>query len=288
MGKKKLDFTDFFPKSIEIRNIEKEPDKITVHLKSYSKMQQCPLCQRECRFHHSTYRRKLQDLPILGNQVIIRLTAYRYTCDHTDCEQKVFCETIDGFCGSYKRMTARLEDFLLTLVLHTSCEGASRIAKMTGIQVSGDTLIRMLLEKAEQIPPIKTDTIGIDDWAYRKGQSYGTIIVDGHTHKVIDLLEGRDGKALKLWLEKNKQVKVVTRDRANAYAAAIQEILPDATQIADRFHLHQNLLEAIKKAAEQELPAKIKIISSAEKPSKVKKNITSPKNKEDKKNEMKK
>lgn len=125
MSKKKLDFTSFYPDSIEIRNIEKDSDKITVHLKSYSQMQHCPICQNECRFHHSTYKRKLQDLPILGKQTIIRLTAYRYTCDHTDCEQKVFCETIDGFCGSYKRMTARLEDFLLTLVLHTSCEGAS-------------------------------------------------------------------------------------------------------------------------------------------------------------------
>ena len=288
MSKRKLDFTDFFPSSTEIRNIEKERDRIIVYLKSHSQMQLCPLCQRTCLSHHSTYRRKLQDLPILGKQVIIQLTAYRYDCDYTDCEQKVFCETIGGFCGNYKRMTARLEDFLLTLVLHTSCEGASRIAKMTGIQVSGDTLIRMLLEKAEQIPPIQTDTIGIDDWAFKKGQSYGTILVDGHTHKVIDLLEGRDGKTLKLWLEKNKQVKIVTRDRASAYAAAIQEILPDATQIADRFHLHQNLLEAIKKAAEQELPAKIKIVTSAENRSKGKKNITSPENKETKKNEMKK
>lgn len=288
MSKKKLDFTSFYPDSIEIRNIEKDSDKITVHLKSYSQMQHCPICQNECRFHHSTYKRKLQDLPILGKQTIIRLTAYRYTCDHTDCEQKVFCETIDGFCGSYKRMTARLEDFLLTLVLHTSCEGASRIAKMTGIQVSGDTLIRMLLNKAEQIPPMKTDYIGVDDWAYKKGESYGTIIVDGHTHKVIDLLEGRDGKTLKRWLEKNKQVKIVTRDRANAYAAAIQEILPDASQVADRFHLHQNLLEAIRKATEQELPAKIKIVSPVKKPPKIKNNTRISASKEYKKNEMKK
>ena len=70
--------------------------------------------------------------------------------------------------------------------------------------------------------------------------------MDEGTHKPVAILDGRDGMTLKEWLKNNKHVKTVTRDRASAYSAAIQEILPDAMQIADRFHLHQNLLEAIK------------------------------------------
>jgi len=122
----------------------------------------------------------------------------------------------------------------------------------------------MIIKKASMMKPVKTDIIGVDDWAYKKGSTYGTIIVDGRTHKPIDLLDGRDGKTLKEWLKKNQQVKIVTRDRASAYASAISEVLPNAMQIADRFHLHQNLLVAIKNVTAQEIPAKVKIMQNSE------------------------
>ena len=101
--------------------------------------------------------------------------------------------------------------------------------------------------------------IGVDDFAYKKRNTYGTIIVNEKTHEPITLLDGRDGETLREWLKNNKQVKVVTRDRASAYARVITEELPDAMQVADRFHLHQNLLEAIKKALNKEIPATITI-----------------------------
>lgn len=83
--------------------------------------------------------------------------------------------------------------------------------------------------------------------------------MDEETHDPITLLDGRDGKSLREWLKNNKQIKVITRDRASAYAKVIAEELPDAMQVADRFHLHQNLLETIKKALNHELRATIKI-----------------------------
>jgi transposase len=122
----------------------------------------------------------------------------------------------------------------------------------------------MIIKKANEMEAVKTDIIGVDDWAYKKGCTYGTVIVDGRTHKPIDLLDGRDGAKLKEWLKQNKQVKIVTRDRASAYACAISEVLPEAMQIADRFHLHQNLLDAIKNVTAQKIPAKVKIIQSSE------------------------
>lgn len=254
-----LDLSSFYPKECEIKQIIESDKDICIYLKSRTQKQTCPKCHQESVVYHSTYRRRLQDLPVLGKGVKIHLTAYRYYCHSKDCDQKVFSETINGFCGNYKRMTGRLEDFLIALAIQTSCEGASRISSHLGIKVSGDTIIRILLARVESIETVKTDMVGIDDWAYRKGATYGTIIVDGRTHKAIDLLDGRDGSTLKEWLKQNKQVKIVTRDRASAYAAAIQEVLPDALQIADRFHLHQNLMEAIKKVLAQELPDKIRI-----------------------------
>ena len=104
-----------------------------------------------------------------------------------------------------------------------------------------------------------SDVIGVDDFAYKKRHSYGTIIVNEKTHEPITLLDGRDGSALREWLKNNKNIKVVTRDRASAYAKVISEELPEAMQVADRFHLHQNLLEAIKKALNREIPATISI-----------------------------
>ena len=89
--------------------------------------------------------------------------------------------------------------------------------------------------------------------------TYGTIIVDEKTHEPVILLDGRNGDTLREWLKHNKNIKVVTRDRASAYAKVIAEELPDAMQVADRFHLHRNLLEAVKKALNHELPAAINI-----------------------------
>lgn len=104
-----------------------------------------------------------------------------------------------------------------------------------------------------------SSTIGVDDFAFAKRKSYGTIIVDKENHKPIAVLEGRDKETLKKWLEHNKHIKAVTRDRASAYAYAIEETLPAAMQIADRFHLHQNLLEAVRGALSGNVPATVKI-----------------------------
>ena len=129
-----------------------------------------------------------------------------------------------------------------------------------GINISGDTDIRLLLKKYESLSvPETCDVIGVDDFAYKKRHTYGTIIVNEKTHEPITLLDGRDGETLREWLKNNKKIKIVTRDRASAYAKVIADELPDVIQVADRFHLHQNLLEAIKKALNYELPATITI-----------------------------
>ena len=121
------------------------------------------------------------------------------------------------------------------------------------------------MKRYELLPsPEVGDVIGVDDFAYKKRNTYGTIIVNGKTHEPIILLDGRDGETLREWLKNNKQVKVITRDRASAYARVIAEELPDAMQVADRFHLHQNLLEAIKKALNKEIPATITIPHAGE------------------------
>lgn len=251
----------FYPAEyLKINEIRNNPNQIVIKMKSTSHACQCQKCGQEAQKSHGTYIRNVQDLPILGKNVMLEIKSYEYNCGNPECEAVSTVEDFGGFLSYYGRMTERCADFLCTLALETSCEGAARICKEIGIKTSGDTIIRTLIKKYENQPlPECGDVIGVDDFAFKKRHTYGTIIVDEKTHQTIAILEGRDGKTLKEWLKSNKHIRTVTRDRASAYAKAILEELPDAMQIADRFHLHQNLLEAVKKALGREIPATIAI-----------------------------
>ncbi len=89
--------------------------------------------------------------------------------------------------------------------------------------------------------------IGVDDWAFKKGCKYGTVIVDLETHRVIDLLPDREAKTLSDWLLEYPSIEIVSRDRSNTYAAAITEACPQAEQIADRWHILKNLSETVER-----------------------------------------
>jgi transposase len=195
----------------------------------------------------------------MQKNVKLNIRAYDYYCSNNDCEVVSFAESYGDFIGRSDRMTDRLENFIMTLALETNCEGAAAICKELGIRTSGDTIIRILRKLCEAPAVQCSEIIGVDDFAYRKGHTYCTVICDGETHKPIEILDGRDSETLKEWLKKNKHVKKVTRDRAGAYAKAISEALPEAMQIADRFHLHQNLLTAVKDALSSMVPNEILI-----------------------------
>lgn len=264
MGDKiKLSLENFFPSSsLQITEVKEERALLRIHMRSETKTCKCPACHQVSSKYHGTYTRKVQDLPILGKQVWLEITAHEYECENPSCNITTIAETYGGFLDHYSRMTERCADLVATLALETSCEGCARICKEMGIRISGDSVIRLLTKRFQLQEEVKCGSIiGVDDFAFKKRHTYGTIIVDGTTHAPVAILDGRDGQSLKEWLARNKQVKTVTRDRASAYAAAIQEILPDAMQIADRFHLHQNLLEAIKNTINATVPTDIRIPS---------------------------
>ena len=215
--KKKIEIPNFYPKEMEIENISEKDNSLVIKIKSRTKKQLCPLCRTESDSYHSTYERKVRDLSMLNKSVFLNITAYKYYCNNSDCLQKVFVEELNGFTGKNRRMTERLESLIVVIGLNTSCEATARICHSMGITVSGDTVIRLMLRNVS-IESVKPEEIGIDDWAYKKRRSYCTMICDLKTHKPIALLEGRDGKSLEGWLKENKQVKLVTRDRASNFA----------------------------------------------------------------------
>lgn len=192
---------------------------------------------------------------MIGKAVLLTVNVYEYQCE--ECNRPA-AESFDGFLKPGSRLTERCEDFIARLALESSCEGASRVLKELGVAYSGDSIIRLLLKRLKSRPATEVGSIiGADDFAYKKRRSYGTVIVDETTRKPVALPDGRDGTSLREWLRHNQHVKVITRDRASEYAKAIQEELPDAIQVADRFHLHENLLQAIKKALNSEIPGAV-------------------------------
>lgn len=251
-----LNLQSFYPSDLKILSIEDTHDKIIIHMHSTSTSCTCHRCGALLHQHHGSHRRTVQDLPILGKRVILDMQIYDYECNSDACASFAPTETFGGFLSYNSRMTDRLEDFACVLAVETSCEASARIMKSMNVKISGDTIIRLLLKRYSKQPAkICGSSIGIDDFAFKKRHTYGTIIVDEATHNTVAILDGRDGATLKEWLKQNKHVTTVTRDRASAYAKAVEEILPDCMQIADRFHLHQNLMEAVNKILGREIPA---------------------------------
>lgn len=251
-----LDLQSFYPSDLKILSVEDADNKIIIHMHSTSTSCTCHRCGALLNQHHGSHHRAVQDLPIMGKQVVLDMQIYDYECNSASCASFAPTETFDGFLSYNSRMTDRLEDFACVLAVETSCEASARIMKSMNIKISGDTVIRLLLKRYSKQPAETCGSaIGIDDFAFKKRHTYGTIIVDGTTHNPVAVLDGRDGATLKDWLKQNKHVTTVTRDRASAYAKAVEEILPDCMQIADRFHLHQNLMEAVNKILGREVPA---------------------------------
>jgi transposase len=135
----------------------------------------------------------------------------------------------------YARRTARASQVLDSLSIELTGKLGSILSKQFSIPVSPSTVTRIALK--QQLPEIKQPRVlGIDDWAHRKGVSYGTVLIDMETSRPIDLLSSRESADLKGWLAKYPDAQIVTRDRSGAYSSAINEVCPDAIQIADRFH----------------------------------------------------
>jgi hypothetical protein len=192
-------------------------------------------------------------LPILGEAVTLLIAQQKYFCDNERCEADIFTERSE-LVSPYFQFTERCREYMLKVASLVSCEVAVKILAYQGIRVSGDTLLNMI-KAAGQVYGIKAGRrIGVDDWAYRKGQEYGTIICDLDTHEIIDVLEGRDKETFEKWLRGHPDIEIVSRDRASAYASAVSSVLPEAVQIADRFHITKNLLEALNETMKSFMP----------------------------------
>ncbi len=234
-------------------------DQKTLHIYAKSKPHscKCPKCGKESNVLHATYQRTMQDTPIHCKQTYLHTNVYKYECQNADCNCKVFMEDLP-FAKASQVRTDSLNALILGVSMFLSNEGASKVLSLLGVQISNDSIQR-LYDRIEFVDNPDVEAVGIDDVAIRKGQTYATAIYDLKDHHLIALLNGRDADTLKEWLKGHKKIRLVARDRASAYAAAINEILPECIQVADRFHLLQNLLGYLKDIFKEEMPSNVYI-----------------------------
>ena len=231
-----------------------EDKDIHLYIKSKNNICKCPNCKAECGIH-STYKRVLQDTPIHNKTTWLHIKAYEYECLNQECIVKTFNEKLE-FAKKYQVMTDNLIQLILRVSIFLSNSCASLILSFIGVKVSADT-IKNIYDRIKIVDNRDVEEVGIDDVATRKGMKYATAIYDLKNHHMIALLEGRDAESIKNWLKEHPKIKKIARDRASAYASAINEILPDCIQVADRFHLFENIIEYLKDIFYSEMPDKI-------------------------------
>lgn len=165
----------------------------------------------------------------------------------TSGEQQTVVEPLPEVVPRYGRHTKRLKATLKRFAIALSGQAGSHLLEQIGMPASGDTLLR--LAKEGSISTIQAPQIlGVDDFAFKRGRTYGTILVDLQTHRPIDLLRERTADALSLWLRAHPGVLIISRDRSSEYAHGASDGAPQARQVADRFHLLLNLREATERA----------------------------------------
>ncbi len=243
-----MDLSSFlgFPPTLTIDTIERSAEGLVVSLHATTLTVSCPRCGTAGSRIHSRYLRTVADLTCVGQRLILKLLVRKWVCPLDSCPQRIFAEPFTELVRRYARMTDRLIKALQSIGATTNGADGACLSSSLVMPTTAKTLIRRVLE----LPLPKEGSVriaGIDKWAWKKGSSYGTILVDLEQRQIVALLPERSVKTSTAWFKNHPEVKAVSRDRGKIFRAAADAGAPQAKQIVDRFHLQKNFAEALEK-----------------------------------------
>jgi transposase len=206
----------------------------------------CPCCKALSTRVHSYYTRRPGDVPICGQPAQLVLHLRRFPCLNRACPAVTFTERLPELIAPSAQRTTRLNELLRGLALAFGGEAGARQSERSAMPANGYTLLR---RAHSAVPPSRPTlrVLGIDDFSFRKGQVFGTILTGGESHEVVEHLPDRTAETAAAWLQQHTGVEIVTRDRSADFARAISTGDPHAVQVADRFHLVKNAGEVLER-----------------------------------------
>ena len=172
----------------------------------------CPLCQESSRRVHSRYCRTLQDVPCASFGLRLQLGVRKFFCLNGGCQRRIFTERLPQVTAPWARRTGRLAQRLIAIAVALGGRAGERLGHCLGYRIEDSSLLLLLATVSlPAIAPLKM--LGVDDFAFAKRQSYGTILVDLERQRPIALLKDREANTLAQWLEQHQEIEVLSRDR---------------------------------------------------------------------------